>query len=215
MARSSKARYGRAGEARNGQARCGAAWRGVEWHGRHGMVWQAVARSALARQAKIQLISKERRKFNGFSVETGSTHKGRCTAGRRSLLKAGSRRPANSKGPFWTNAVTRIHPYITSLSGTTALLPKSIVKIRHGTSLTAWLRCMNQLRRLGVFSTLSTKRRSTDLSPQLCKMLTDETQLLSLALRELDAFKRKFNSLSELAAVFAAIEEIRKRGLHE
>lgn len=36
-------------------------------------------------------------------------------------------------------------------------------------------------------------------------------QLLSLALRELDAFKRKFNSLSELAAVFAAIEEIQEK----
>lgn len=36
-------------------------------------------------------------------------------------------------------------------------------------------------------------------------------RLLSLALRELDAFKRKFNSLSELAAVFAAIEEIQEK----
>lgn len=38
-----------------------------------------------------------------------------------------------------------------------------------------------------------------------------QDQLLSLALRELDAFKRKFNSLSELAAVFAAIEEIQEK----
>ena len=36
-------------------------------------------------------------------------------------------------------------------------------------------------------------------------------QLLSLALRELDAFKQKFSSLSELAAVFAAIEEIQEK----
>ena len=38
-----------------------------------------------------------------------------------------------------------------------------------------------------------------------------QNQLLSLALRELDAFKQKFSSLSELAAVFAAIEEIQEK----